>query len=395
MVAMSFMYKGSLSSSKSMYNRGLIVQSFNPDIRLVGESKCEDVALLKQCLEDLKSGKDEFNCGEAGTVLRFLMARVSRESGEWFLKGSARLLSRPHQPLIQALQELGVNIEVQTEGIKIVSDGWQEVKHLPIHCEVSSQFASAIILNSWGLPFDLKINLSQKKSSEAYLVMSLMMVQSLGMVIRRTGSEGLFIPKFQQAGNGVVNLEPDFSSCFAIAACAVFAGVASFDYFPEKSYQPDRIFVSILQAMGVHLSYLNDQLTIKKSDVLKPVEVDLSHSPDLFPVLCVLLSRANGDSIIEGIATLQYKESNRLLNTINLLKRLGRDAHIRGDKLVIFGNSSPFNAIGDYGPDNDHRMAMAAQVANMGGAQLNILNKDVVNKSFPEFWQIIEGGKHA
>ncbi|MBY0386373.1 3-phosphoshikimate 1-carboxyvinyltransferase, partial [bacterium] len=41
---------------------------------------------------------------------------------------------------------------------------------------------------------------------------------------------------------------------------------------------------------------------------------------------------------------------------------------------------------GSFDPDQDHRMAMAAQVANLYGARFQILNPHVVDKSYPQFW---------
>lgn len=389
---MKFSYKGSMSASKSLFNRALIVQSYNQDIDLIGKSESQDVTNMRVALQALHDGQELLDCGEAGTTLRFLMARASRLPGKRVLKGSSRLFSRPHAGLIKVLKEFGVEATMAGDHCQIKSTGWKEPERsVVVDCSHSSQFISAILLNAWSLPFDLTLELSEQKASEAYLVMTLMVVQNFGMEVHSTGSNKLVIPRHQKPKTKNYPIEPDFSSCFCLAACAVFGGDLTIDPFPEQSVQPDRIFVPVLQGMGVRIFYNNMKLTVQQTEKLKPIEVDLNNSPDMFPILCVLLARANGDSLVTGISQLPYKESNRLENTKKLLKLLGRAFKHEGDKFTIYGNVRPFEAISDFDPDQDHRMAMAAQVANYGGAQLNILNKQVVNKSFPEFWNIVKG----
>ena len=106
-------------------------------------------------------------------------------------------------------------------------------------------------------------------------------------------------------------------------------------------------------------------------------------------MLAVLLARANGSSRLSGLQTLKYKESDRYTQTLKLLSFLGRRAETDGSDLIIHGSSRSFNGHGDFDPAGDHRMAMAAQVANCGGARLHIATSDVVNKAFLEFWDAI------
>ena len=71
------------------------------------------------------------------------------------------------------------------------------------------------------------------------------------------------------------------------------------------------------------------------------------------------------------------------------MQSLGRRSEIIDQELIIYGEAKPFTGGGAFDPDEDHRMAMAAQVANFGGATFEVMNKEVVAKSFPEFWQIV------
>lgn len=115
------------------------------------------------------------------------------------------------------------------------------------------------------------------------------------------------------------------------------------------------------------------------------------NTPDLFPVLAVLCARAQGESKLSDLLHLSVKESDRLQNTIHLLERLGRKTTLQGTTLLIEGESAPFEGHGIFDPDQDHRMAMAAQVANLYGTKFEILNPEVVEKSYPQFWQHLAG----
>ena len=90
-----FSFIGLPPSSKSLFNRALLVQSFESQIQIIGESSCDDVQLMKEAVKNFKHSK-EINCGAAGTVFRFMALRASREPGLHILTGSDRLFQRAH-----------------------------------------------------------------------------------------------------------------------------------------------------------------------------------------------------------------------------------------------------------------------------------------------------------
>jgi 3-phosphoshikimate 1-carboxyvinyltransferase len=120
------------------------------------------------------------------------------------------------------------------------------------------------------------------------------------------------------------------------------------------------------------------------------VNVNLENSPDLFPVLAVLCGLAQGTSKLFGAPHLALKESNRIQKTFELLTKAGIKSQIVDGGLIIEGSNMKIHSKAfSFDPDHDHRMAMAAALLNMVGAKIQILNKEVVNKSFPEFWSIV------
>ena len=118
----------------------------------------------------------------------------------------------------------------------------------------------------------------------------------------------------------------------------------------------------------------------------------MQNCPDLFPVVSALCACIEGTSHLYGALHLAYKESDRIQETAKLLEKFERKVTILKDGLIIEGRSistkndpSAFS----FNPQEDHRMAMAAGLLKKTGAPIRILNPQVVNKSFPEFWSVV------
>ena len=229
-----FYFEGTIAASKSLMNRALIVQSFFEKLSIVGESQCNDVVKMREALLSL-SFNEAMDCGAAGTTLRFLMARVSREEGEFFLHGEERLFSRPHQGLIKLLEQLDVKVDFPEKNyIRVVSKGWRNQKILKVDLSQSSQFASALLLSAWNLENDLTLELSVNKNSYSYLKMTMDFLIQMGMEIN-IESDKVKVPALQTLKIDQAVVEPDMSSCFAIAAFGASLGDVKINIFPTSS----------------------------------------------------------------------------------------------------------------------------------------------------------------
>lgn len=98
---------------------------------------------------------------------------------------------------------------------------------------------------------------------------------------------------------------------------------------------------------------------------------------------------ARGDSKLFNAPHLVAKESNRILKTSELLRNAGVLTEVLKDGMIIHGGLEKTNLSFSFDPDSDHRMVMAASCLTLSGAKIDILNKNVVDKSFPEFWQTV------
>tara|TARA_Y100001935_G_scaffold254392_1_gene263310 strand:+ start:2704 stop:3867 length:1164 start_codon:yes stop_codon:yes gene_type:complete len=379
---------GILPASKSLYNRALVVQSYFSDLQISGSSNANDVLRMKECIQNLQKG-GPFDCGEAGTVLRFMALRVSRESGRFVLTGSRRLFSRPQSDLLQIFKQLGVNCQISEQEMVIESEGWRpQGDTLLVPCESSSQFLSAVALNGWNLDFDLFVSPMKLNLSRAYFKMTQQFLMDLGMKFKQWDQD-FCISKGQKISTHEVTIEPDMSSCFSMAAVAAVSGHATFKNFPEISLQPDYSFLDIFRVMGVPFQFVGGDLKVSKATGLKGVSVDLKDTPDLFPVLAALCSFAEGESLLYGAPHLKHKESSRILKTMELLRQVGCQVEQRSDGLKILPPKNGFREGFEFDPEDDHRLAMAAAVFIKGGVKLNLKHKEVVSKSFPEFWNFI------
>jgi 3-phosphoshikimate 1-carboxyvinyltransferase len=383
-----FRFQGEIPASKSMMNRALLVQSYFPQLKIQGNSNCDDVRHMKMAIASFIQ-KKEMNCGEAGTVIRFMSLRCSRERGLFKLTGSPRLLGRPQDELVYLLNQLSISCQVLPDQILIQSEGWKKpLVPLRVHRESSSQFATALLLNSWNLPFDLEFEM-KSGVSEGYWKMSVEMARHFGMHIDHRGDMWK-IPSGQKVMNFEFAAEPDYSSAFALAAAGALAGETSITNAAETSHQPDFQFISILKRMGALVQHQDSELSVKMPTELKHIDIDLQSSPDLFPVLAVLCAFANGESWLRGAPHLVHKESDRIAKTSELLRLAGFIASVKSDGLHIVGQGAKFRPrTFQFDPDEDHRMAMAAALLKLKGYEIHIQSPQVVSKSFPEFWQAI------
>lgn len=372
-----------------MMNRALLAQSFNPYLKIDGDSECDDVQKMEAAVKALHQG-EEINAGAAGTVLRFMALRASRQPGRHVLRGEKRLFQRPQQELVKILGQLSVQAQLKEDSLIIEGSGWKlQGDTLLVPAERSSQFATAVLLSAWELPFDLFVSRGQSKVSEGYWRMSVEMARSLGMHIDFWDGD-FRVPKGQNIRATEIPMEIDMSSAFALSAVAAVSGRATLLDFPEKSLQPDAAFVQILSRMGIPIRPDGGKLIVEKAAKLNGIAVNLKSTPDLFPVLAALCALAYGESDLFGAPHLIHKESDRLGKMVEWLKQAGREVLVKEDGVVIRGEepATPKGVL-HFDCEQDHRLAFAAAVFMAAGFEVEIENRHVVDKSFPEFWNIL------
>lgn len=371
-------------------NRALLCKSFFPEFKVDGESACEDVQHMTKALESFQK-KEIIQCGDAGTVLRFMALRVSRVPGVWRLQGSKRLFERPQEDLLFILSQLGVNATLLPTEIVIDGKGWRKpLTPLLIHRQNSSQFTTGVLLSGWDLPFSLDFELSPAGLHDSYWNMTVEFAKQVGMQVDSRGRDSFSIPARQKMSVSELRIEPDYSSMFSIAAVAALCGEVRIQNVASESIQPDYGFIKAMTQMKIPILLQGSELGVLKAPRIVPLDMIMRDTPDLFPVLAVLMAHAEGDSKLTGAPRLVLKESNRIKKTAELLNFMGVPNEIENNGLAIHGKGFGLKKSRfPFDPDKDHRMAMAAGVLIRSGWQIELKTPEVVIKSFPEFWKIL------
>ncbi len=381
-----------IPSSKSLMNRALILQSYFPSLRIVGNTKSEDVLYLQQSLARMSSER-ELNVGEGGTTLRFLALRVSRIPGKWILRGKESLFRRPHAGLVDIMNQLNIKNNWGKNFVEINSEGWKIPSEIYIDAKDSSQFATSLLLNSCNSDKDINFSMQKEQNSESYFDMSLNFFRQLGFQVIESSNvsnrRSFRILAGQKPVIKEIKIEIDLSSVFSMASLAALHKNLEIKNFPFESMQPDLEFLDLFQKMGILTEKIDKSLLIHQTKALAPLLANLKNCPDLFPVLACLCSQAQGVSRLTGTSQLVHKESDRLTKTKELLDLCGVPNRLLSDGLEISGFSNAFkNTQLNFDPASDHRMAMAAALMKSIGHNIKIFNPKVVDKSFPEFWQL-------
>lgn len=381
-----FSFKGELEISKSWMNRALILKSYKPDLKILGHSQSKDVVLLEHALNHFLNGETQFDAGLGGTTFRFLAFRISRKPGEYLIQVSDSLRKRPSQELIQILKQLSVESYWSSEGFHILSKGWiLPKKPLQISVDQSSQFLSALILNSVELDFDFQIqNLPENFKSQSYFKMTEDLLLKCGI---QWGKSNQLIQAQTLFG------ELDISSAFSLISAAVLSGQVCIHNFTTETLQPDLKFLEFFKQMGISYKMTDNEFSIEKQDHFRSLKADLSDCPDLFPVLSVLCAFAEGQSELLNAPQLRHKESDRIAKTLELLISCGFKAEEKNDGIQILGQPDLFYRRKDFilfDTAHDHRMAMAAAILILKGFPIRMNDPSVVGKSYPDFYKHIQ-----
>jgi 3-phosphoshikimate 1-carboxyvinyltransferase len=380
-----FKFNGELEISKSWMNRALIIQSYFPDLEIVGSSSAQDVILLKKALGDFLNGKSFFDVGHGGTTFRFLALRISRKPGQYLIQVSQTLRQRPSQELIDLLSQLSVQSKWTADGFLILSEGWKlPPEPLTVSVTDSSQFLSAFALNTIDLDFDIQLqNLPQNFKSQSYFKMTENLLTKCGI---HWGKRNQKVSLQKLIG------EVDISSAFSLASAAVFSGEAKIHQFVTDSLQPDLKFLDFFKQMGIQYQLEDQTLNIQQQAHYQCLQADLSDCPDLFPVLSVVCAFAEGTSQLMNAPHLKFKESDRIAKTAELLSRCGFQVEIKSDGIVIQGQPQLIYKHKDFilfDTAHDHRMAMAAALLILKGFPIRMSDSSVIQKSYPNFYKHI------
>lgn len=398
--------------SKSYTHRILIAAALSDGTCTIYNGlKSEDTLLtlsaLKQMGIKIDVGKDRFlvygkegafkpcvepvYLGNSGTSIRLLTAVASLGEGFYTLAGTERMGERPIQDLLDGLVQIGIRARsvnnngcppVEVKGGKI-SGGSIDLK-----CGTSSQFLSALLLMAPYTKKGIDINVVEGPVSRPYVDMTVDVMEKLGVEVIRDGYERFRVDGGQSYMAGPYMVEPDCSQAGYFWAAAAISGAGiKVKGITKNSRQGDVRFTELLVAMGCEISHEKDGITVSGGQ-LSAITADMADMPDMVPTLAVVAAFAKGTTVIENVAHLKAKESDRLGSVVKELSKMGVEASCSDTGMMIKGGIPSGAEIDTY---DDHRIAMSFALAGLKVPGISIRDERCVEKSFPDFWNVFEG----
>ena len=157
----------------------------------------------------------------------------------------------------------------------------------------------------------------------------------------------------------------------------------------QDSIQGDVRFVEVLERMGAQVTLGPNWIEVRGSGKLRALDADLNHIPDAAMTAAVMALFADGPSTLRNIASWRVKETDRLAAMATELRKLGATVEEGADYLRVAPPAKLQPAtIDTY---DDHRMAMCFSLAALGGVAVRINDPKCVGKTFPEYFQVLEG----
>ena len=392
-----------LDGSKSISNRALIalaLASEKPSNWLSNLSTSKDTQTLLQLLE--QSGST-FDAGDAGTTFRFMTAFLATQPGEQILTGSARMLERPVGPLVQALSELGADIQfLGKEGYPPLKIGEMKPRqrNVRVAANVSSQFLSALLLIGPYLPEGLELVPEGPLVSRPYLEMTLGLMRHFGASVDWQG-EGIVVAPGQYTPQ-LLTVESDWSAASYWYAMAAFSENLDLTLkgLQAHSWQGDGVLASMMQRFDIQTVFEENSVHLTKMGKAPRTlfEKDFLECPDIAQTLAVVCAGLGTNGVFSGLETLSIKETDRIgaLKTelskvgVSFVKLPARFSKKWPEKTFYnVEGKAELSALPRFATYGDHRMAMAfAAFAMLGPVEIE--NPEVVSKSYPQFWEHLE-----
>ncbi|MBS3754944.1 MAG: 3-phosphoshikimate 1-carboxyvinyltransferase [Desulfobacterales bacterium] len=351
----------------------------------------KDTIDVHGCAGGFAPGPKSIYLGNSGTSMRLLTAVSALGQGPYEFSGTGRMHERPIGELLDALAQAGVSARsmnnnncppVEIRGGNITG------RKVSIDCTKSSQYLSGLLLMAPCTENGLDIRVTAGPVSGPYVEMTADIMSGFGIRYERSGLTDFRVPGGQTYAAGAYTVEPDCSQAgYFWAAAAITGGRVKVAGITADTRQGDIRFVSVLEEMGCRVSYDPDGITVTGGRLFA-VDADMKDMPDLVPTLAVVAAFAEGTTIIRNVAHLRAKESDRLAAVANELAKMKIDGHITEDGLRITGGSPQGAEIDTY---DDHRIAMSFAVAGLAVPAVAVRNPSCVEKSFPGFWEVLEG----
>jgi 3-phosphoshikimate 1-carboxyvinyltransferase len=331
-------------------------------------------------------GDIEIDCGQAGTVMRFVAGLAGLAQGEVTLTAHASALHRPMGTLISALREVGVDIDDGGRWalpFRVRGHGHVRGGEVEIDASASSQFVSGLLLAA--PRFDVGLHLrhvGERLPSIPHIDMTVESLAHRGIHVERPAPGEWIVPAGPVRAKDIA-IEPDLSNAAPFLAAAMVAGgQVTVTGWPLHSTQPGALLADILGEMGAKVVRRSTHLTVTAGERIEGVDLDLSAAGELAPTIFGLAAFASAPTTLYGIGHIRGHETDRIAALATNLRALGGEVHELEDGLRI--EPRPLHG-GVWPTYHDHRMATTGALIGLRVPGVRIDDIGVTAKTMPQF----------
>ena len=318
----------------------------------------------------------------SGTTMRLMTGIAALFDSETTITGDESIRKRPMAPLLEALESCGVSCGSNDGKAPISIRGPPTSGVIRIDGSMSSQFVSSMLMMSplMGRPVDIIIE--GRAVSRPYIDITVSMMRRFGIDLEEM--ENGFRIESQCYRPCNFKVPSDFSSAAFPLVAGGLSGSVTVKGLDMSDPQGDKKIVDILRDVGCRIDITEDGITCSNDGRPKAKDIDISDVPDLFPIVAVLMSTADGTSRLYGAPQLRFKESDRIASVERMLSELGADIEGTDDGCII--NGVPRLKGGRIDHLGDHRLMMSAAIASLiSDGPVSMVDDSCWNVSYPGF----------
>ncbi|MFI2857579.1 3-phosphoshikimate 1-carboxyvinyltransferase [Paenibacillus sp. JSM ZJ436] len=398
-------------SSKNYTTRYLLVAALAEGTSTIYyPARSEDSDAMRRCIQDLGAvleedeekavitgfGKHpknvkELNVGNAGAVLRFLMGIAALTEEVHFVNTYPDSLGkRPHDDLIDALGQLGVEVEHHGGRLPMtIRGGKPQGGLITVSGEVSSQYLSSLLFLTPLLEGDSEITVTGDLKSKVVIGQTLEVLEQAGIVIQASEDYSKFrVPGGQAYQAKTYTVQGDYpGSAAVLAAAAVTQSDVTIRNLSPDSKQGERAIIDVLKAMQVPLTHENNDVRVQGNGRLQGLEFDGDTATDAVLAMVAAAVFAEGTSRFYNVENLRYKECDRITDYLAELTKAGARVEERQSEIIVHGRPEGVEGGVEINAHYDHRVIMALTVVGLRASQpLRIKDAHHVAKSYPQYF---------
>ena len=330
----------------------------------------------------LKNPNQTIDLGNSGTSLRILAGLAATADFAISFDGDKSLRSRPMHQLLDALENLGVEINSNNGKCPVTIKGPIQGGKTKVD-GTSSQFLTSLLFSTPLAKEDSIItvdNLNEKPYAE--ITLDWLKKQNIDFEYNDDLSE--FKVKANQKYSSYESTIPaDFSTAtFPLIAAAVTKSKIEIKNLDFSDKQGDKEVFKYLEKMGLEIS-IGEPTVANFAKELKGIEIDLNATPDALPAMAVVACFAKGETKLYNVAQARIKETDRIKCMTCELRKMGADIEELEDGMIIKESKLHSAELKGY---DDHRIVMALAIAGMGmNEEITINGAEAASVTYPNF----------